>query len=565
MISKRKILVLYIILGFSWYNITESFIPHDWHVMMDTVFLCACTLIVAILLNNRENQILRQQAQLHSQEQDYRYLFINNPQAMSVMDWETRRFLEVNDMMVAKYGYSREEFLGLTINDIHPQHEIPRIQESLKLPYDQQKHIKGGQWQHRIKDGTIIEVEGIGHRLLYHGRKATLVVATDVTEQNALFRHLAEREAQLTHIFENLDHAIMSINFRAPHLNVVSPAIERITGYSPQQILENPSFWVSIIHPDDFEAVIQAFHMTLRNGKRDIKYRIIDAQGNGRWVHDRLWVVRDEYGQPLRFDAIFSDITDMKKREEERLETEKLQVAFNKELEARHWRNRFMSMVSHETRNPLAVIGMSLSLLETYYERLSTEKREEQFRKIYRQLSQLQDLADDVSTLIQTEETAPIFQTKVLNIADLCRHVSDEAHDYALATQTITYEPDLNNTAVNIEGDEKLLNRALNNLMKNACKYTSAHGNITLGLRQENNEVLIWVKDNGIGIPTQDLPNIFDEFYRASNVGKLHGTGFGLAITKQAIELHHGRIAVESEVGKGTTFRVYLPLRTITD
>jgi PAS domain S-box-containing protein len=378
-------------------------------------------------------------------------------------------------------------------------------------------------------------------------------------------QHLAERESQQRTIFENLDKAILSGYFGSSRLNFVSPVIERITGYTPQQILENPNFWISTIHPDDFEAAIQVLHVTLLNNKRDIKYRIIDAYGNIRWIHDQMWVVRDEYKRPIRFDVIFSDITDIKNAEEERLENEKLQIALNKELEARRWRNRFMSMVSHETRNPLAVIGISLSLLEAYYERLSTEKRAEQFGKIYRQLKQLQDLADDVTTIIQTEEIKPIFQTTVLNIAELCRQVSNEAHDYAQATQTIVYDAQPNTIEAEIEGDEKLLNRALNNLMKNACKYSPANGNITLGLTQENSEVLIWVKDDGIGIPAQDLPNIFDEFYRASNVGKLDGTGFGLAITKQAIELHHGRIAVESEVGKGTTFRVYLPLLNTKD
>jgi signal transduction histidine kinase len=115
-------------------------------------------------------------------------------------------------------------------------------------------------------------------------------------------------------------------------------------------------------------------------------------------------------------------------------------------------------------------------------------------------------------------------------------------------------------TPVFIEGDEKMLRQAVENLLSNAIKYSPEGGSIIVALDCQTREVRLNVVDQGIGIPADDLPGLFEVFHRASNVGTFQGTGLGLAMVKEVVHLHHGRIEVNSTLGAGTTFCIYLPL-----
>jgi signal transduction histidine kinase len=112
--------------------------------------------------------------------------------------------------------------------------------------------------------------------------------------------------------------------------------------------------------------------------------------------------------------------------------------------------------------------------------------------------------------------------------------------------------------------DEKLLGHILTNLLSNAIKYSPEGGTVQFDLVCTAREAIFRITDSGIGIPLEDLPQLFESFQRASNVGTIQGTGLGLAIVKKAVDLHRGKIAVESEAGVGTTFTVMLPLKDIS-
>ena len=123
---------------------------------------------------------------------------------------------------------------------------------------------------------------------------------------------------------------------------------------------------------------------------------------------------------------------------------------------------------------------------------------------------------------------------------------------------TITFNSQCDSGKVDL--DEKLLRHILSNLLSNAIKYSPKGGNVGFDLVRTQKAVSFRVKDQGIGIPETDKVQLFDSFYRASNVGTISGTGLGLAIVKRAVDSHGGNITVESEVGVGTTFVVSIPL-----
>ncbi|NES92683.1 sensor histidine kinase KdpD, partial [Okeania sp. SIO2B9] len=112
--------------------------------------------------------------------------------------------------------------------------------------------------------------------------------------------------------------------------------------------------------------------------------------------------------------------------------------------------------------------------------------------------------------------------------------------------------------------DEKLIRHILNNLLSNAIKYSPTGGKVNFQLTLNDREAIFLIKDEGIGIPVENQKKLFDSFYRASNVGKIAGTGLGLSIVKQCVDLHNGTIDFASEIGKGTTFRVEIPLQKVS-
>ncbi len=185
----------------------------------------------------------RRQAEeaLREREASFRFLFANNPMPMWVYDAETRRFLEVNAAAVAHYGYSREEFLRMRIDDIRPPEDVPRLLEVVRQSADGLKH--SGEWRHRLKDGRIIDVEIVSHRLVFAGRPAALVVAHDVTERKraerelrALTAELERRVAERTSQLELANKELEAFSYSVSH-DLRAP-LRSIDGFS-QALLED--------------------------------------------------------------------------------------------------------------------------------------------------------------------------------------------------------------------------------------------------------------------------------------------------------------------------------------
>jgi len=143
----------------------------------------------------------------------------------------------------------------------------------------------------------------------------------------------------------------------------------------------------------------------------------------------------------------------------------------------------------------------------------------------------------------------------------LCREIAGEAARTNSADGSNLQRLDMHFSGAEIELllDEKLLRHILGNLIGNAFKYSPAGTRVTLTARADPGEIVAIVADQGIGIPAEDLPRLFETFHRAANVGNISGTGLGLAIVKRAVELHGGKVDVDSTLGEGTRFTVRLP------
>jgi two-component system, OmpR family, phosphate regulon sensor histidine kinase PhoR len=281
---------------------------------------------------------------------------------------------------------------------------------------------------------------------------------------------------------------------------------------------------------------------------------IAGAFGGGRPVRSELAVdglqielhaiaTRNEAGEITGALVLFHEITELKKMDQVRRD--------------------FVANVSHELRTPLSILR---GYIETLLENPETS-REELLRILgvmKRHSKRLDLLVEDLLTLAQLESANPNLQ---LGNVDLSNFFGEVIRDWEkkLANKQLKLVVRVPSDLPTIRADRVRLQEALYNLLDNAVKYSREHGEITLMARRHDQQIVLSVRDNGIGISKEDLPRIFERFYRvdkARSHDSVRGTGLGLAIVKHIAQLHGGHVEAESEIDKGTTIRVVLPLVT---
>jgi signal transduction histidine kinase len=232
--------------------------------------------------------------------------------------------------------------------------------------------------------------------------------------------------------------------------------------------------------------------------------------------------------------------------------------ALAKEQELNELKSRFVSMTSHEFRTPLATILLSAELLEHYSHKWTEERKTAHFQRIQTAVQQMTELMNDVLLIGTTEAQKLQCSVTPIDLAAFC-HILIEEIKLSTGTQhTINFHPPSSCCPVCL--DEKLLRPILSNLLINAIKYSPAESTIQFDLVYHQDEIVFQIQDQGIGIPPEDQPHLFESFHRATNVGTISGTGLGLTIVKRCVDLHAGQVVVNSEVGVGTTFTIKLPL-----
>ena len=246
------------------------------------------------------------------------------------------------------------------------------------------------------------------------------------------------------------------------------------------------------------------------------------------------------------------DITERKAVEEA------LQLALAKERELNELKSRFVSMASHEFRTPLAAILTLTETLSSYRTRMTAEQIDQRLQRIREQIGYLTEIMNDVLHLAQLQARRAEFNPTLLDLDALCRNVIDEFQNRPNVARQLLYtcDPALQEAQL----DRKLMRQILSNLLSNAVKYSAKDTVIKIDLCYCDPNLVLKISDQGIGIPAKDLPRLFDPFHRAENVGTISGTGLGLTITKESVELHGGTIMVESQENRGTTFTIALPV-----
>lgn len=251
--------------------------------------------------------------------------------------------------------------------------------------------------------------------------------------------------------------------------------------------------------------------------------------------------------------ALEKEIAVRKKAEDE------ARKALERERELNDLKSKFVSIASHEFRTPLSTVLSSASLIEQYNDRNEPEKINKHVQRIKSSVYHLTSILNDLLSLGKLEEGKIDIVKETMSLKYFLDEVEEEI------TQTLkngqTLHIDCNDGPASFESDPRILRIILFNLISNASKYSAEGKPIEITCTQEGGYLLFSIRDEGIGIPSEDHKHMFDRFFRASNAGQVQGTGLGLNIVRRYLELLGGEISFTSEYGKGSTFTVRIPLQ----
>jgi signal transduction histidine kinase len=227
-------------------------------------------------------------------------------------------------------------------------------------------------------------------------------------------------------------------------------------------------------------------------------------------------------------------------------------------------KNRFVSSTSHELRTPLTSMVGYLELLLGGEAGELNEDQQHFLEIVSRNCDRLNRLVDDVLFVGRADSDRLVLEPSTVDVAELAR-AQVESQLAAAQAKELDLRLEAHDGVPDITGDVTRLTQVIDNLLTNSIKFTPSGGTVTVAVTADDDHIRLSVRDTGVGIPADEVPRIFERFFRASTTAAISGTGLGLPIVQTIAEAHGGTISVESEVGKGTAFSVELPLHPADD
>jgi PAS domain S-box-containing protein len=403
----------------------------------------------------------------------------------------------------------------------------------------------------RKKDGSSIYVENSGvyltdgHDNYPYGAMGVL---KDITELKLAIKNVVKSEKGLAEAQRIAQIGNWDWNIITNKL-YLSNEVSRIYGSEPQELSVTRNAFLSYVHPDDRDYVDNSFNRALNEEPINMDYRIILANGEARVVHAQGEVICNEENIPVRTRGTIQDITERKKAEEMlKLKLEELSRS-NAELE------QFAYVSSHDLQEPLRMITSYLQLLQRRYQGNLDDRADKYINYAVDGALRLQNLINDHLELsrvtTEAEELKPTDCEFVLK-----QVLSNLDFQIKQNKAAISHDP-----LPEIIADNTQMAQIFQNLISNGIKFHSEKApKIHISFEKKAKEWLFSVQDNGIGIDPQYYEKIFEVFKRLNKKEEYPGTGIGLAICKKIVERHGGRIWVESELGKGSTFYFTFPV-----
>ncbi|HWH61657.1 MAG TPA: PAS domain S-box protein [Ginsengibacter sp.] len=443
------------------------------------------------------------------------------------------------------FGYTAEEAINNNIAIIIPE-ELYEEENEISAKVKKGERISHYETIRKTKDGnkisialSISPIKNVNGDIIGISK-----IVRDISGQN----EANEKQAVLAAIVDSSDDAIISKTL----FGIITSwnyAASKMFGYTEAEAMGKH---ISIIIPPDRIDEEAMIIESIRNGKKIQHFETVRVARGGRELNISLTVspVRNKDGKIIGASKIARDIT-------EKIETEKQRLLYTKKLQQlNEYKDEFMAMASHELKTPLTIIKANLELLL-----LKMQKDANSFfvEKTLKQVNKLDNLINDLLDVSKIQSGKLELKLADFNMNILLKDIISNIQ-FTTLIRIILKE---NSSKVSAYGDQDRIGLVITNLINNAIKYAPNSKEIVIDTFKSDDVITVTIKDNGIGIPREELINIFSRFYRVPGLNStFSGSGIGLYISSEIIRRHGGKIWAESELDKGSTFYFSIPAST---
>ncbi|HJP94190.1 MAG TPA: PAS domain S-box protein [Pyrinomonadaceae bacterium] len=477
---------------------------------------------------------------LRDSEERYRLLFESTPQPIWVYNEDTLTFLAVNEAATRTYGFTRDEFLSMTIDDIRPHEDIP----TLMIKNDPNDLVISSPWRHRTKDGKTIYVEMSSHPVVFDGKHSKLVIVNDVTErklldekQQRLHTSLQQSAMEWRQTFNAIDFPVLIVDLTGA-IKRSNLAAEQIVGIGAEQILGTK---VSELGENQPWKKAAGLIENLRLNPVPITEEVKD-EGTGKTWAITLYHINEFGSAGERAILIAQDITKRAELEASLRQSEMMSLL-----------GSLVAGVAHEVRNPL--FGIS-SILDAFETRFSDRTEYLRYTNVLRdEVGRLTILMEELLEygkpfrgelyMVSMEEMIARSIRACLPAAEVTR---------------VALETEIEDSLPKIRIDRRRLSKVFVNLIENAIQHSPHDTTVTIEARKITDGNIDWVqcaiRDSGAGILSEDLPKIFEPFFSK----RRGGTGLGLAIAQRIMQEHGGKLIAGNNPEGGACMIARFPI-----
>ena len=493
---------------------------------------------------------------------------------------ELRQFIETanapifgidSEGMVNEWNQTSEKITGFTKKEVLGQDLVKRYitsayQTKVKKVLD--NALKGEEtanFEFPIfsKDGNrvMILLNSSTRRNVNGEIVGMLGVGQDISKMDEL-RTVSDAIAkELRQFIETANAPIFGIDSNGM-VNEWNQSSEKITGFTKEEVL-GEDLVATYINSNYQKSVKKVLDNAQRGVETaNFEFPLYAKDGKRIMILLNSSTRRNSDGKIIGMLGVGQDITilnEYKKNLESKVEyrTQELQESLEREKELGQLKTSFVSMASHEFRTPLTSIKAISDIILRYSNKLSQESINARLEKIKKEVDDMTIMLDDILIIGKSEAQKLAFNPDIEDIVFLIRQIITEYQFSDTTNRQLIY--DIPNSIIMINVDKKWIKHIIINLISNAEKYSNKNTPIKISIHQNQSNISFSFQDYGIGISKQDIKKLFEPFHRGSNAQNIPGTGLGLSVLQQAVDLHNGKIEVESNLGKGSKFKIILP------